>query len=91
MQEDRHWVVDVDLAQFFDRVNHDILMGFLANLIADPRMLTLIRRYPEAGVMVTAVVVKRYDGTAGTRSCGTPTIAMGTLNRGGQRSACWPA
>ena len=63
VQEDRHWVVDVDLAQFFDRVNHDILMGLLAKRIVDPRVLTLIRRYLEAGVMVTGVVVKRYEGT----------------------------
>ena len=63
VQEDRHWVVDVDLAQFFDRVNHDILMGLLAKRIADPRVLTLIRRYLEAGVMATGVVVKRYEGT----------------------------
>ncbi len=63
VQEDRHWVVDVDLAQFFDRVNHDILMGLLAHRIADPRVLTLIRRYLEAGVLVTGVVVERHEGT----------------------------
>jgi RNA-directed DNA polymerase len=63
VQEERHWVVDVDLAQFFDRVNHDILMGLLAKRIADPRVLTLIRRYLEAGVMVAGVVVRRYEGT----------------------------
>jgi len=63
VQEDRHWVVDVDLAQFFDRVNHDILMGLLAKRIADPRVLALIRRYLEAGVMVTGVVVRRHEGT----------------------------
>jgi RNA-directed DNA polymerase len=63
VQGDRHWVVDVDLAQFFDRVNHDILMGLLAKRIADPRVLTLIRRYLEAGVMVTGVVMERREGT----------------------------
>jgi RNA-directed DNA polymerase len=63
VQEDRHWVVDVDLAQFFDRVNHDILMGLLAKRIADPRVLALIRRYLEAGIMVTGVVVRRHEGT----------------------------
>jgi retron-type reverse transcriptase len=46
----RRWVVDVDLAQFFDRVNHDLLMGRLAKRIADARLLTLIRRYLEAAV-----------------------------------------
>ncbi len=63
VQEERHWVVDVDLAQFFDRVNHDILMSLVAKRIADPRVLTLIRRYLEAGVLVTGVVVRRYEGT----------------------------
>jgi group II intron reverse transcriptase/maturase len=63
VQEERHWVVDIDLAQFFDRVNHDILMGLVAKRIADPRVLTLIRRYLETGVMVTGVVVRRYEGT----------------------------
>jgi len=63
VQEERHWVVDVDLAQFFDRVNHDILMSLMAKRIADPRVLTLLRRYLEAGVMVTGVVVKRHEGT----------------------------
>ncbi|CAN5892413.1 hypothetical protein BH11GEM2_BH11GEM2_01020 [soil metagenome] len=63
VQADRHWVVDVDWAQFFDRVNHDILMGLLAKRIVDPRMLALIRRYLEAGVMVTGVEVERHAGT----------------------------
>jgi RNA-directed DNA polymerase len=63
VQEERHWVVDVDLAQFFDRVNHDILRGLVAKRIDDPRVLTLLRCYLEAGVMVTGVVVRRYEGT----------------------------
>jgi group II intron reverse transcriptase/maturase len=63
VQGGRRWVVDVDLAQFFDRVNHDILMGLLAKQIADARMLRLIRRYLEAGVMGTGVVVARHEGT----------------------------
>jgi RNA-directed DNA polymerase len=63
VQEDRHWIVDVDLSKFFDRVNHDILMGLLAQWIADVRVLALIRGYLEAGIMVTGVVVKRHEGT----------------------------
>ena len=63
MQGGRRWVVDVDLAQFFDRVNHDMLMGLVAKRIADPRVLTLIRRYLEAGILVTGVVVERHEGT----------------------------
>jgi len=56
-------VVDVDLEKFFDRVNHDVLMGRLAGRIADKRMLGLIRRYLEAGMMDGGVVVERNEGT----------------------------
>jgi RNA-directed DNA polymerase len=63
VQSGRRWVVDVDLEKFFDRVNHDMLMGLMAKRIADPRVLRLIRRYLEAGVLVTGVVVDRHDGT----------------------------
>jgi group II intron reverse transcriptase/maturase len=55
--------VDVDLEKFFDRVNHDVLMGRLEKRIGDKRMLGLIRRYLEAGIMATGVVVERYEGT----------------------------
>ena len=63
VQRGRRWVVDVDLEQFFDRVNHDVLMGLVAKRITDARVRTLIRRYLEAGVMVTGVVVDRHEGT----------------------------
>lgn len=63
IQEGRRWVVDVDLEKFFDRVNHDILMSRLAKRIEDKRMLTLIRRYLEAGMMANGVVVERWEGT----------------------------
>jgi RNA-directed DNA polymerase len=56
-------VVDVDLEQFFDRVNHDVLMSRLANRISDRRMLGLIRRYLEAGMMADGVVTARQEGT----------------------------
>ena len=56
-------VVDVDLEKFFDRVNHDVLMGRLAKRIDDKRMLGLIRSYLEAGVMANGVVMERYEGT----------------------------
>ncbi|MGD9578905.1 MAG: group II intron reverse transcriptase/maturase [Syntrophorhabdus sp.] len=57
------WVVDCDLERFFDRVNHDILMGRLAKRIEDKRLLKLIRRYLQAGVMVHGVVQERWEGT----------------------------
>jgi group II intron reverse transcriptase/maturase len=63
IQEGRRWVVDVDLEKFFDRVNHDVLMGKLAKRITDKRMLGLIRRYLEAGIMADGVVVERHEGT----------------------------
>lgn len=59
----RRWVVDIDLEKFFDRVNHDVLMGRLEKRIADKRMLGLIRRYLEAGIMANGVVVERHEGT----------------------------
>lgn len=63
VQEGRSFVVDVDLEKFFDRVNHDILMGRLAKRIADRRVLRLIRRYLNAGVLANGVVIERSEGT----------------------------
>jgi len=63
VQEGRRVVVDVDLAKFFDRANHDIVMERVSRKIADKRVLRLIRRYLEAGVMVSGVVVERHEGT----------------------------
>ena len=63
IDEGRRGVVDVDLEKFFDRVNHDVLMGRLAKRIEDKRMLGLIRRYLEAGVMADGVVIERHEGT----------------------------
>ncbi|MGH8285270.1 MAG: group II intron reverse transcriptase/maturase [Steroidobacteraceae bacterium] len=63
IQDGRRWVVDVDLESFFDRVNHDVLMGKLAARIADRRVLALIRRYLAAGIMAHGVVIERHEGT----------------------------
>lgn len=57
------WVVDIDLAQFFDRVNHDVLMHLLARRITDARVLTLIRRYLSAGMMEGGLATPRLEGT----------------------------
>jgi group II intron reverse transcriptase/maturase len=61
--EGYEWVVDIDLEKFFDRVNHDILMGRLAKRIKDKRVLRIIRRYLQAGIMVNGVVQERWEGT----------------------------
>ena len=63
IQEGRRWVVDIDLEKFFDRVNHDVLMGRLAKRVTDKRLLGLIRRYLEAGMMADGVVTEREEGT----------------------------
>lgn len=63
IQSGRRWVADVDLARFFDRVNHDVLMERLSRRIADGRVLRLIRRYLVAGVLADGVVVGRHEGT----------------------------
>ena len=59
----KRWVVDMDLEKFFDRVNHDILMARIARKIEDKRVLKLIRRYLQAGLMVGGVVSPRTEGT----------------------------
>ena len=63
IQDGRRIVVDVDLEQFFDRVNHDVLMGKLAKRIGDRRVLRLIRRYLEAGMLANGLTTERHEGT----------------------------
>ncbi len=57
------WVVDMDLEKFFDRVNHDILMSRIARKVKDKRVLLLIRRYLQAGIMEGGVSSPRSEGT----------------------------
>lgn len=57
------WCVELDLKKFFDRVNHDVLMAYVERQIEDKRVLTLIRRYLEAGTMSGGLVSRRQEGT----------------------------
>jgi len=63
INDGNRWEVDLDLAQFFDRVNHDVLMGLLARRITDRRILILIRRYLQAGMLEGGLVSPRREGT----------------------------
>lgn len=59
----RRWLVDLDLEKFFDRVNHNVLMSRVAHKVKDKRVLGLIRRYLQAGVMAGGFVSQRREGT----------------------------
>mgnify|MGYP001589041960 FL=1 len=59
----RKWVVDMDLAKFFDEVNHDKLMSKIAKKVKDKKLLLLIRRYLQAGVMENGLVRGSDKGT----------------------------
>ncbi|MCD6707920.1 MAG: group II intron reverse transcriptase/maturase [Thiobacillus sp.] len=59
----KRWVVDMDLEKFFDRVNHDVLMSRIARRIEDKRVLRLIRRYLQAGMMAEGIETARTQGT----------------------------
>lgn len=63
IREGRRWVVDLDLEKFFDRVNHDVLMSRIARKVKDERVLKLVRRYLEAGMMADGIVSARTEGT----------------------------
>jgi group II intron reverse transcriptase/maturase len=62
-QEGKDWVVDIDITKFFDHVNHDILMGRIAPVIRDKRMLHLIGNYLRRGAMVDGLVEASVEGT----------------------------
>ena len=63
VEQGYRWVVDIDLEKFFDRVNHDKLMGNLAKRIRDKRLLKVIRAFLNAGVMEDGLVSATREGT----------------------------
>jgi retron-type reverse transcriptase len=63
VNEGRRFVVDVDLEKFFDRVNHDVLMGGSRSESRTSDCCGLIRRYLEAGMMANGVATERHEGT----------------------------
>jgi len=63
IQEGCNWVVDIDLEKFFDTVNHDMLMARVARKVKDKKLLLLIRRYLQSGVMEEGLVKPTDKGT----------------------------
>lgn len=56
------WAVDIDLAKYFDTINHDKLIRLLSNDIKDGRVISLIRKYLRSGVMINGVIMKTEEG-----------------------------
>lgn len=63
INEGNKWVVDMDLEKFFDKVNHDILIGKLEKKIKDKRLLSLIRKYLKSGILINGVSIASAEGT----------------------------
>jgi RNA-directed DNA polymerase len=84
------WVVDVDLERFFDRVQHDALMARVARKVADKRLLRLIRRFVEAGVMVDGVKQASAEGDAPGLTTLTPAGQHHARRPRPGAGAAWP-
>lgn len=62
MEQGYKWVVDIDLAKYFDTVNHDKLIALVAREIKDKRVLKIIRLFLQSGVMINGVYVDTGEG-----------------------------
>ena len=60
-------MIDLDPEKFFDRDNHDILMSRVARKIKDKKVLLLIRKYLQAGIMIGGMETSREEGTPQVR------------------------
>ena len=63
IQEGCAWVVDIDLEKFFDKVNHDMLMARVARRVKDKKILLLIRKYLQSGIMENGLITVTEEGT----------------------------
>lgn len=63
MNQYREWIVDIDLENFFDRVNHDKLMQIIAETIKDGDVISLIRKYLQSGIMIDEEYKESVIGT----------------------------
>lgn len=73
----------MDLEKFFDKVNHDILMYKLSKNIKDKRVLSLIRKYLQSGIMINGVILRNEEGTLqeGPLSPLLPNIMLDELDK----------
>ena len=63
LNKGKTYIVDIDLAKFFDRVNHDILMGLISKKISDKRVLVLIGKYLRTGILKDNKIAQNEEGT----------------------------
>lgn len=63
LNEGKEWVIELDLEKFFDKVNHDKLMGLLRRKVKDEGTLQLIHRYLRSGIMEGGLISQRTEGT----------------------------